>query len=53
MGDIGPTSWQTTHILPLHKKGTKQARENCRPIAIEDIIAKIYATILLPRSETR
>jgi exonuclease III len=41
-----PTSWKTTHTLPMHKKGSRHKTKNYRPIVPLGIIAKIHDKII-------
>ena len=36
-----PEDWRSADIVPLHKKGSKQLRENYRPISLTSMICKI------------
>lgn len=42
-----PSSWCKATIIPIFKRGSREAPENYRPIALLDIMGKLFATLLL------
>ena len=43
---IFPTSLKLANITPVYKKGSKNSKENCRPVSILTNISKIYERCL-------
>ena len=41
-----PKQWQTSVIIPIHKKGDKQICTNCRGISLISVPGKVYANAL-------
>ena len=37
-----PTQWNTSHIFPLHKGGSRENVENYRPISLQPTLCKIF-----------
>ncbi len=37
-----PTEWKMAHVVPVHKKGSKENIENYRPISLTCLIMKIF-----------
>jgi hypothetical protein len=40
------TAWKLAHIVPVHKKGSKNSVENYRPISLTSLIMKIYERVV-------
>lgn len=43
---IFPDLWKIAHIIPVHKKGSRSAIENYRPISILSTISKVFEKIV-------
>ena len=43
---IYPSQWKKANIIPVHKKGCKQNKNNYRPISLLPIFGKIFEKIL-------
>ena len=41
-----PMEWKMAHVVPVHKKGSKENIENYRPISLTCLIMKIFERIL-------
>ena len=41
-----PLEWKKANIVPIHKKGDKQAVKNYRPISLLPICGKIFERLL-------
>ena len=41
-----PSSWKQANITPVFKKGSRNQKENYRPVSILPIISKIFEKIL-------
>ena len=41
-----PADWKLAHVVPVHKKGSKNNVENYRPISLTSIIMKTYEKII-------
>ena len=41
-----PREWKVAHVVPVHKKGSKEDVENFRPISLTCLIMKIFEKIL-------
>ena len=48
---VCPKSWCSAMIIPLFKKGDPYIMNNYRGIALQDIVEKIFVTIILKRLE--
>ena len=46
---LKPEVWSRSHIVPIHKKGTKTDPANYRGISLNSIAAKLYNKMLLTR----
>ncbi len=44
---VCPKSWGSALIIPLLKKGDPSVMNNYRGIALQDIVEKVFATILV------
>ena len=36
-----PTQWKRAHIVPVHKKGKRDAAENYRPVSLLSVVSKV------------
>ena len=43
---IYPALWKRTNVIPVHKKGSRQSKENYRPISLLPIFGKIFEKII-------
>ena len=41
-----PRDWKLAHVVPVHKKGSKNNIENYRPISLTSLVMKTYERIL-------
>ena len=41
-----PKEWKLAHIVPVHKKGLKNAVENYRPISLTSLVMKVYERVI-------
>ena len=41
-----PKAWKTSRVLPLHKKGTKDKKENYRPVSILPSTSKVLEEVV-------
>ena len=41
-----PRDWKLAHVVPVHKKGSKNNVENYRPISLTSLVMKTYERIL-------
>ena len=41
-----PKEWKLAHVVPIHKKGSKNSVANYRPISLTSIIMKVYERII-------
>ena len=46
---IYPLTWKKANIVPIHKKGSRQCKNNCRPISLLPILGKIFEKLLLDK----
>ena len=44
--DIYPSSWKKANVVPVHKNGSRQCKNNCRPISLLPIFSKIFEKLL-------
>ena len=42
-----PTSWKCSHVVPVHKKGSKSVLKNYRPVSLLPIISKVFESLIL------
>ena len=45
MGGI-PSEWKLAHVVPIHKKGSKENIENYRPISLTSLVMKTFERII-------
>ena len=43
---IFPDMWKMSNVCPIHKKESKNLKENCRPISLLPIIGKMFEKVL-------
>ena len=43
---IIPTEWKLAHVVPIHKKGSKENIENYRPISLTSLIMKTFERLI-------
>ena len=43
---IYPSSWKKANVVPIHKKGSRQCKNNYRPISLLPIFSKIFEKLL-------
>ena len=43
---IYPLTWKRASIVPIHKKGSRQCKNNYRPISLLPILGKIFEKLL-------
>ena len=43
---IIPTEWKLAHVVPIHKKGSKENVENYRPISLTSLIMKTFERLI-------
>ena len=43
---VYPTSWKRVNIIPVHKKNSRQSKNNYRPISLLPIFGKIFEKLL-------
>ena len=43
---IIPSEWKLAHVVPVHKKGSKENIENYRPISLTSLIMKTFERII-------
>ena len=43
---VYPPQWKKANIIPVHKKGNRQSKENYRPISLLPIFGKIFEKLL-------
>ena len=43
---IIPSEWKLAHVIPLHKKGSKDNVENYRPISLASLIVKTFERLI-------
>ena len=43
---VYPPQWKKASIIPVHKKGNRQSKENYRPISLLPIFGKIFEKFL-------
>jgi len=48
---VCPSAWNSAVIVPLFKKGDLSVMNNYRGIALQDIVEKVFVTIILKRLE--
>ena len=41
-----PAEWKMAYVVPVHKKGSKDNVENCRPISLTSLIMKSFEKIV-------
>ena len=41
-----PKEWKMAHVVPVHKKGSKENIENYRPISLTSLVMKTFERIL-------
>ena len=41
-----PTQWKKANIIPVHKKGCKQDKNNYRPISLLPVFGKVFEKLL-------
>lgn len=41
-----PKMWKTTHVVPVHKKGSRSETANYRPISLLSVVGKVLECIL-------
>ena len=41
-----PDQWKLADIIPLHKKGPKNQRENYRPVSLTSVVCKVCEKIV-------
>ena len=43
---VYPAIWKRANVIPVHKKGSRQSKQNYRPISILPIFGKIFEKII-------
>ena len=43
---VYPPQWKKANIIPIHKKGNRQSKENYRPISLLPIFGKIFEKLM-------
>ena len=43
---IIPTEWKLAHVVPIHKKGSKENIENYRPISLTSLMMKTFERLI-------
>jgi len=43
---LQPTSWKLANVVPIHKKGSKTAASNYRPVSLLPILSKVMESIV-------
>ena len=46
---IYPSTWKKANIVPIHKKGSRQCKNNYRPISLLPILGKIFEKVLFDK----
>ena len=46
---IYPSTWKKANIVPIHKKGSRQCKNNYRPIYLLPILGKIFEKLLFDK----
>ena len=46
-----PSEWKLAHVVPVHKKGSKENIENYRPISLTSLIMKTFERVLKLKDE--
>ena len=46
---IYPSTWKKANIVPIHKKGSRQCKNNYRPISLLPILGKIFEKLLFDK----
>ena len=44
--NVWPSSWKSSSIIPVHKKGSKALLSNYRPVALLSVLSKVFEKII-------
>ena len=47
-----PRIWKTSHVVPVHKKGSKSEAANYRPVSLLSVVGKVMESIIARRLTT-